>query len=186
METRLTTDRMSFRPLTGADVDDLLGLHTDPEVMRFLGDERTVTRRSIEYETLPAMTRHHTCLGGPAYVAAEQRTTGVFLGWFELHPGEADDVSSLELGYRLGRAHWGRGYATEGSQALVHHAFATLSAQRVHAETMAVNSRSRRVMEKAGLRHVRTFFPSWPEPLPGSEQGEVEYALTREEWRLRR
>lgn len=50
------------------------------------------------------------------------------------------------------------------------------------AQTMAVNTRSRRVMEKAGLRHVRTFHPHWADPFPGTEHGEVEYELLREDW----
>jgi RimJ/RimL family protein N-acetyltransferase len=55
--------------------------------------------------------------------------------------------------------------------------------QRVIATTMTVNSGSRRVMEKVGLRYVRTFHLDWPDPLPGSEHGEVEYAITLDEWR---
>ncbi|MFD0660153.1 GNAT family N-acetyltransferase [Thermocatellispora tengchongensis] len=47
---------------------------------------------------------------------------------------------------------------------------------------MAVNLGSRRVMEKCGLRFVRAFHHDWPEPIPGSEHGEVEYALTRADW----
>ncbi|MEO7125325.1 MAG: GNAT family protein, partial [Nakamurella sp.] len=48
--------------------------------------------------------------------------------------------------------------------------------------TMAVNTASRRVMEKAGLRFVRTFDADWPVRIPGDEHGDVEYALTRQEW----
>ena len=87
-----------------------------------------------------------------------------------------------ELGYRLRRSAWGRGLATEGSVALVRAAFTDLGAARVVAETMAVHLASRRVMEKAGLRLVRTFHQDWPYPIPGDEQGDVEYAVTRTEW----
>ena len=52
----------------------------------------------------------------------------------------------------------------------------------VRTETMTVNTASRRVMEKAGLRHVRTFFADWPDKIPGDELGDVEYAITRAEW----
>jgi RimJ/RimL family protein N-acetyltransferase len=52
----------------------------------------------------------------------------------------------------------------------------------VVAETMAVNTASRRVMEKAGLRYVRTFHQEWPEHIEGSEHGDVEYALTKADW----
>jgi hypothetical protein len=47
---------------------------------------------------------------------------------------------------------------------------------------MAVNARSRAVMPKAGLRHGRTVYLSWPDPLPGNEQGDVEYRLRRDDW----
>ena len=76
------------------------------------------------------------------------------------------------------RSAWGRGYATEGSRALVDKAFAELGARRVHASTMAVNAGSRRVMEKAGMRFVRTFVMDWPVRIEGDEEGDVEYAIT--------
>ena len=87
-----------------------------------------------------------------------------------------------ELGYRLRRSVRGRGLGTEGSRALVDKAFREFGATRVRAETMVVNTASRRVMEKAGLRLVRTFFAEWPDRIPGDEHGDVEYAITREEW----
>lgn len=87
-----------------------------------------------------------------------------------------------ELGYRLRKGAWGKGYATEGSRALIDKAFTELGATRVFAETMVVNTASRRVMEKAGLRLVRTFHADWPVRIPGDEHGDVEYAIPREEW----
>ena len=65
---------------------------------------------------------------------------------------------------------------------MIHKGFTELGVQRIRAETMAVNSRSRWVMEKAGLVHVRTFHEEWDDPLPGTEHGEVEYALTKADW----
>lgn len=47
---------------------------------------------------------------------------------------------------------------------------------------MAVNEPSRRVMTKLGMRHLRIDHRLWEEPLPGAEQGEVVYVITREEW----
>ena len=47
---------------------------------------------------------------------------------------------------------------------------------------MAVNTGSRRVMEKSGLRFVRTFHADWPVRIPGDEHGDVEYSITRIEW----
>ncbi|MFC8846533.1 MULTISPECIES: GNAT family N-acetyltransferase [unclassified Micromonospora] len=97
----------------------------------------------------------------------------------------ATAAMQAELGYRLRRAAWGRGLATEGSRALVRYAFTTLGLARVWAETMAVNTASRRVMEKSGLRHVRTVHLDWDDPIEGTEHGEVEYELLRGEWTAR-
>jgi RimJ/RimL family protein N-acetyltransferase len=47
---------------------------------------------------------------------------------------------------------------------------------------MVVNVASRRVMEKAGLKFVRTFHQPWPDKIEGDEEGDVEYALLRWEW----
>ena len=58
--------------------------------------------------------------------------------------------------------------------------------ERVTAETMVVNSRSRRVMEKCGLSLVRIFHQAWPDHIEGDEHGDVEYALTRDEWERQR
>ena len=54
--------------------------------------------------------------------------------------------------------------------------------QRVTAEAMAVNQASRRVMEKAGLKLVRTFHQPWPYPIDGDQFGDVEYALDKDQW----
>ena len=92
------------------------------------------------------------------------------------------DVMFPELGYRIRKPFWGKGYATEGSAGLIDRAFAELGATRVVAETMVVHTASRRVMEKVGMRLVRTFFADWPDHIPGDEHGDVEYAITRAEW----
>jgi RimJ/RimL family protein N-acetyltransferase len=47
---------------------------------------------------------------------------------------------------------------------------------------MAVNEASRRVMARLGMRHLRTDHRQWDEPLPGADQGEVVYSITREDW----
>jgi RimJ/RimL family protein N-acetyltransferase len=129
------------------------------------------------------MREHYDRLGGPAVWAAVERTTGRFLGWFALRPVGPDRPDEAELGYRLHRVAWGRGYATEGSRALIRKGFTDLRLTRITANTMAVNTASRRVMEKAGLRFVRVYHEEFEDPLPGTEHGEVEYALDLAGWR---
>lgn len=74
---------------------------------------------------------------------------------------------------RLRRDAWGHGYAVEGAPAVVEHGFNTVGLRLIVAETMAVNTASRRVMERIGMRHVHTDKREWDEPLPGAGLGEV-------------
>jgi len=110
--------------------------------------------------------------------------------WLAHHDDVAVGIISLwqtvptdvELGYRLQPSHWGQGLATEGARLLIDIAFHALGAERVWAQTMTVNVASRRVMERCGMRFVRTFFAELPEVIDGSEHGDVEYELLRAEW----
>lgn len=175
-EVLIETERLVIRRVTEADHDDLVALDSDPLVMRF------ITGGPPEFDA--EMLRHWLGEYGrwPGYgtFAAVDRSTAGFLGWFHLRPEEHADQP--ELGYRLRRDAWGRGYGSEGSRGLVDLAFGELGAARVWASTMAINTASRRVMEKAGLRYVRTFHADWPHKIPGDEHGDLEYAITRDEW----
>ncbi|MFB6808043.1 GNAT family N-acetyltransferase [Streptomyces sp. NPDC056387] len=187
MDDHLETDRMALRRFTGADVDDLAALHGHPEVMRHIDDGRPVPRAVVARQTLPSFLREYRELpGGHGCFAAVDKGSGAFLGWFSLRPASSVGLDGgTELGYRLLPSAWGRGYASEGARALVARAFTELGAERVVATTMTVNAASRRVMEKAGLSLVRTFFEEWPEYIEGAEHGDVEYAVTREAWNSR-
>ena len=178
----LETERLVLRRFTGADVDALCGLDGDPEVMRFITGGRPTPRDVIRDETLPRFLRAYERYEGFGVWAAVERSTGDFVGWFEFYPPDGRGPEEAELGYRLLRSAWGKGYATEGSRALIRRGFTDLGVRRVVAETMTVNAASRRVMEKAGLKYVRTFHQEWPERIEGDEHGDVEYALTKTEW----
>jgi RimJ/RimL family protein N-acetyltransferase len=87
--------------------------------------------------------------------------------------GEAD------LGYRLPQRYWRQGYASEGARELVRHGFEDLGLTRIFAQTMAVNQPSRATMASVGLKFVRIFAEDYDVPIPGHEQGEVEWASPR-------
>ncbi|MFG3225964.1 GNAT family N-acetyltransferase [Kitasatospora sp. NPDC048194] len=186
MHAFLRTERLVLRPFTEADADHLFALDNDPEVMRFINGGAPTSREEIGTAVLPRLLHDYPCLGTRGFWAAEERGTGTFLGWFEFRPLDEHSCAVVELGYRLNRAAWGRGHATEGSRHLIDKGFTDLGVERVTANTMAVNTRSRRVMEKSGLSFLRAFTGDWPDPIPGSEHGEVEYRLTRAEWQQRR
>jgi RimJ/RimL family protein N-acetyltransferase len=176
------TPRLVLRWFTMTDVENLVSLDADPDVMHFVTGGIPTTRDEIETEILPAFLDYYEHYEGYGFWAAIEKPTGQFLGWFHFRPREGASSDEAELGYRLRKSAWGKGYATEGSRALIRKGFTEFGVQRVVAEAMAVNLASRRVMEKAGLTLVRTFHQPWPYPIEGDELGDVEYALTKANW----
>lgn len=183
----IETARLMLRRFTVGDAEALADLYGDPQVMRYIDDGKPVPREVTVNRSLPEILER--CAQLPAGLrnsALVEKSSGRFIG--EVGLGRVSSVgldgggAGYELGYRLRPEFWGRGYASEAAKALVDFAFADYRVPRVVATTMTVNVGSRRVMENAGLRLVRTFFEQWPEYIEGAEHGDVEYALTFEDW----
>lgn len=174
----LQTEQLTLRPCRPDDRADFIALERDPEVMRFLNGGRPVDRAKSDPKAtflMPDGTEPHLW-------TARRTASGGFVGWFCLW---RDSESEAELGYRLRRIEWGQGLATEGASALVDWGFRGAGYDKVVATTMTVNRASRRVLEKMGFTYARTVAVDWPEPFPGSEQGEVWYELARSDWNRR-
>ncbi|HVU92806.1 MAG TPA: GNAT family N-acetyltransferase [Jatrophihabitans sp.] len=177
----LRTARITLVPLAEEHLEHEVELDSRPEVMRYLtGRPRSRAEVEQAHARRLAIARAAPGLGFWAGFVA-----GEFVGWWILEPPERDEQrrpGQAELGYRLRPEFWRRGLASEGARELVRYGFADLALDRIIAETMAVNEASRATMRSAGLRHTRTFHLDLADPLPGSEHGEVEYAITRAEW----
>lgn len=174
----LQTARLTLAPCRVSDEADFIALERDPEVMRFLNGG-AVDHDTIDPEQAPFLMPR----GTETYVWTARRTTdGAFVGWFCLFP---ETQTMAEIGYRLRRACWGQGLAPEGASALVSWGFNSGGCERIVATTMAVNHGSRRVMEKIGMKYMRTVFADFPDSIPGSEHGDVWYELTRSEFLAR-
>lgn len=170
--TALQTSRLTLRSCTPSDCADFIALERDPEVMRFLNGGHAVDRQQIGPDATFLMPT-----GTEEYVwTARRTTTDAFVGWFCLWP-EGERVA--EIGYRLRRAEWSQGLASEGAAALVHWGFDSGHYDKIWACTMAANHASRRVLEKAGLSYVRTVSVDWADAIPGGEEGEVVYEVMR-------
>lgn len=167
-----------LQPLATEHAEHLVALDGDPGVMRYLTG-RARSREEVLDEWLPVLTREVGPDGVLGYWAGFRRDE--FAGWWALNP-DPDDERQAELGYRLRRDQWGQGLASEGALALLAHGFETVGLERIWAQTMAVNTGSVGVMTRIGMRLARTWVGEWNEPLPGWEDGEVEYAITRQEW----
>ncbi len=190
MHVFLETERIVLRRFTEADADNLFDLDSDPDVMRFLSGGPPTPRDVIEHDILPGMLRYYERGDRYGYWAAIEKTTGDFLGWFHFRPPEGASPDEAELGYRLRKTAWGKGYGTEVSRALISKGFTELGVRRVVASTYEDNIGSRWVMEKAGMTLVRTYHLTpqenlelygitLPELFPGDD---VEYALEKADW----
>ena len=194
----LRTARLLLMPLEDRHVELEVQLDSDAEVLRFITG-RARSRAEVVTSHAQRMARSGM-VDGLGYwmafgsdrgrlgtTAPEFEDEGDFIGLMRLPPAhgpdQPDDPTVADLGYRIVRRHWRKGFASEASRALLGHAFTTVGQRRVIAQTMAVNLGSRGVMEAIGMRYVRTYFPSWDDPLPGADSGEVEYEMTREMWK---
>jgi RimJ/RimL family protein N-acetyltransferase len=174
----LPTARLRLEPVTSAHLPLLVELNADPEVMRYLmGRAATPEETAAEWEM--RLDTHTDAERGLGYWAGYE--DGVFVGWWSASSYAADPTLS-GLGYRLRRSAWGRGLASEGARATLAQAFSVPEVDHVVATTMAVNHRSRAVMERIGLRYERTWVEELDDPLPGSELGEVQYGVRRADW----
>ncbi|MBU6443747.1 MAG: GNAT family N-acetyltransferase [Alphaproteobacteria bacterium] len=145
---RLETERLLLRPPEESDVALIAMLAGDYEVSKNLarvphpyteGDAQSFVTRS-------AMQRAQ----GTAFpFAIIRKDSGLYLGGCGLH---LMDNGLFELGYWLGRPHWGRGYATEAARKVAGFAFHGLRAVRLTAGYFHDNPASGRVLEKLGFR----------------------------------
>jgi RimJ/RimL family protein N-acetyltransferase len=187
--TQLTlyTERLQLVPLSDAHLELEIALDADPEVMRYLTG-RALSRAEVEHahQRRIAAAREVPGLGFWAGFAA-----GEFVGWWILQPPHGPDqpevAGEADLGYRLMRRHWRRGYASEGVCELIRYGFDDLGLNRIFAQTIAANTAARATMSSAGLSHVRAFISGpYDDLVPGAEQGEVEYEITRSTWQRNR
>lgn len=169
----LETARLRLRPFEAADAPAHGALYADPEVTRHLPGgpfaADVVAERSAR--SLAHFDAHRQRHGWGVWAVVD-KATGHVIGQCGLN--HLPDGSDIELLYALGRAHWGRGLATEAGRAALDHGFATLGLARIVAVTRPEHGASRRVMEHLGMRYERDR-EAFGMPV-------VCYALTRAEW----
>ena len=143
-----TTARLVVRRLAGGDAAPIAAMDADPEVTRFTGGPETDPAHLEEIEGWFADEDDPAGFGMWAIATREEPDR--FLGWIMLWtlPGWEPEV---EIGWRLTRTAWGRGFATEAASAVMEHAFTTVGLDRVVAVLDPANDRSRRVCEKLGM-----------------------------------
>ena len=181
----LHTARLTLVPLADEHLEWEVELDSDPEVMRYLSG-RASSREEVEASHARRMTVAQKVDGLGFWIGL---VDDEFVGWWTLQPAhgpdQPDDPGVADLGYRLLQRHWRQGLASAGARELVRYGFDDVGLDRVIAQTLSVNARSRAVMERVGLIYVRTFPSSYSVSMEGVEEGEVEYEMTREQWECR-
>jgi RimJ/RimL family protein N-acetyltransferase len=183
----LKTERLLLHRFGDADADLLIELDSDPAVMRYLTGGEATSPDDVRQWVLPSILAGYDRWDGKlGLFAARMEESGAFIGWFCLRPDRDGPPDEAELGYRLRRSSWGKGYATEGSRALLDRGFLELGVRLVWAETATVNRPSRNVLEKLGMTVVASIAtPPDMSQIEGAEHGGVRYETTSQDWRSR-
>lgn len=147
--TELRTERLLLRSWRDEDLEPWAALNADPEVREFFPG--VLTRE--QSDEAAARYRKAVDARGWGWWAVEVRATGEFVGVAGMDTMHDLAVPGVEAGWRLARAAWSRGYATEAARAALGYAFTTLGLPEVFAITTATNVRSRAVMRRLGMAH---------------------------------
>ncbi|MEM1032097.1 MAG: GNAT family N-acetyltransferase [Myxococcota bacterium] len=147
----LHTDRLILRPWRASDLEPFSALNADAEVMQHF----PASMSAKETTHFVARTRAHFDEHGYGLWAVEVRDVAPFVGFIGLvHPAfEAPFTPAVEVGWRLARAHWNQGYATEGARRVVRFAFEEAGLDELVSFTVPDNAASRRLMTKLGMTH---------------------------------
>ncbi|MDQ0396075.1 GNAT family N-acetyltransferase [Labrys monachus] len=172
----IETARLILRAPTFADVPEMAALANDSAVALMTG------RLPFPYGENDALTFVHyqdeaRRAGKELAFAIESKEGKAFLGCIGFRLPKPD---AAEIGYWLGRRHWGRGLATEAARALIDHGFDTLPIKTVIGECRVINEPSRRVMEKCGLRYINSGLRA--APARGGALPIDRFCLSRADW----
>ncbi|WCT13136.1 GNAT family N-acetyltransferase [Mucilaginibacter jinjuensis] len=158
MQIFIETDRLIIRELLPSDDAGIFELDSDPEVHEYLG--RSPIKNIEEARDVIAFIREQYITNGIGRWAMVEKTSGNFIGWTGLKLIR-DTVNNhthfYDLGYRLIKKYWGKGYATESAIACRDYGFNELNQPVLYAITDVGNVGSRKVLEKAGFTCLETF-----------------------------
>ncbi len=149
MGAELTTERLLMRRWLPADREPFAALNADPAVMEHFPAPLTRAQSDALAERIEAGFERH----GFGLWALEERASGELLGFTGLSvpPFEAHFTPAVEVGWRLVRSAWGKGYATEAGRAALRCGFERFGLEEIVSMTSVGNLRSRAVMERLGM-----------------------------------
>lgn len=151
----IETERLVLRDWKEEDLALFVEMNQDPEVMEYFLKSLTAEETMEFYGRI----RNEFINRGYGLYAVEEKGCGFFIGYIGLHytAFESDFTPCVEIGWRLRRNAWGKGYATEGARACLNYAFEVLHLPEVYSFTSVPNRRSEQVMQNIGLQKVKEF-----------------------------
>ena len=158
MKVITETERLIIRGLLPTDIDEMLELHSDPEVHIFLGNN-TITSKKKLLEIIDSVRQQYIDFGVGRWAMINKKT-GEFIGWtgLEFVTKETNNHTNFyDLGYRLIKRFWGQGFATESAFASLDYAFDTLNIEQVYAMADCNNLGSNKILKKVGLHFIEEF-----------------------------
>ncbi|PYF72987.1 GNAT family N-acetyltransferase [Pedobacter nutrimenti] len=150
-----TSERLGFRNWLMTDVEIMAEINSDEEVMEFFPGTKS---RQETTEFIERM-QHQFQEKGFCYYAVDKLETSEFIGFIGLSEQvfAADFTPCIDIGWRLKRAQWNKGYATEGAKRCLDYAFNQLKLEKVMAIAPTVNLKSEQVMKKIGMKKTKNF-----------------------------
>jgi RimJ/RimL family protein N-acetyltransferase len=145
----LSTERLRLRRWRPADREPFAALNADPEVMAYFPDLLTREQSDLVSERIEADFERN----GYGLWALETKAGGEFIGFTGLAPVtyETHFTPAVEVGWRLARAAWGQGHATEAARASLAFGFDEVGLDEIVSFAAVGNTRSRAVMERIGM-----------------------------------
>ncbi|MCF3640990.1 GNAT family N-acetyltransferase [Rhizobium sp. TRM95111] len=180
------TERLLLRNWQEGDRDLFFEINADPEVMAFFPFRRSRAEADALFDRLRA-TIGSTGLGFFALASAETDEPFGFCGLARTDLAPVLPDGTVEIGWRLARRHWGKGYVSEAAAALVDLGFERHKLPEIVSFAVAANHRSTAVMRRIGMEPdpARDFeHPRVPETHPHLKR-HVLYAIPRNRWNMR-
>ena len=151
----LETTRLILREIQKEDFDDLLRMNSDPQVMKYVGDGSTRNHDQMVRE-LDMLMSHYVRKPGFGIWATIFKENNTFVGASGLV--YYDNTPEIEIGYRMLKEHWKKGYATEAAFGLLNYGFTSLRLKKIVSSAHVDNTSSRKVMEKIGMKYIDNRF----------------------------